>query len=83
MKKDRMKIGFFGLLILTVSLTACGGSEWSRKDQRKLLDRCRAEGGSSSYCKCYLSKAMEQYPNADDVETLDFESAVELSIDCQ
>lgn len=83
MTRDRIKIRLFGLFILTMSLAACGGNDWSRKDQRKLLDRCRAEGGTSSYCKCYLVHAMEQYPNAEDVETLDFESAVELSIDCQ
>lgn len=78
-----MKRRILSILLLQFIAVACGNGEWDRAEQRKLLDRCEAEGGSSSYCKCYLKNAMEQYPNAEDIETLDFESAVELSIDCQ
>lgn len=83
MKWNRLYRNLVVVSIVGFIANACGGNEWSRKDQRKLLDRCEAEGGTSSYCKCYLKNAMEQYPNAEDVETIDFESAVELSIDCQ
>ena len=78
-----MKRRILGILLLLFFAVACGTGEWARADQRKLLDRCAAEGGSSSYCNCYLKNAIEQYPNAEDIETLDFESAVELSMDCQ
>jgi len=74
-----------GLYVFGVSivLTACGGDPWTGAEKDRLVDRCREEGGSRSYCKCYLKNAMESYPNADDVEELDFESAVELSIGCE
>lgn len=64
-------------------LFSCGQSQWSKDDQDKLLKRCISEGGSKSYCKCYLENAMNEYPNAEDMETLDFESAVELSLGCE
>jgi len=80
-----MTKSFYTSLILftfTVLFQACGESEWDSEDQKALVKRCLAEGGSKSYCKCYLKNAMETYPDAEDMEDLDFESAVELSVDC-
>ncbi len=71
------------ILGLGILAASCGSEEWSSVDQNKLLDRCIAEGGTKSYCKCYLSNAMKAYPDADDMDDLDFESSVELSIDCK
>ena len=68
----------FGLL-----LVSCGNKEWRSIDQNKLMKRCMTEGGSKSYCKCYLKNAMAAYPNAKDMNELDFEESVELSINCE
>lgn len=69
---------FFGILLFS-----CSNAEWSSVDQNRLLDRCLAEGGTKSYCKCYLKNAMKAYPNPRDMDNLDFEASVELSIDCE
>lgn len=62
---------------------SCGSSEWSGSEKDRLTKRCRDEGGSKSYCKCYLKNAMKAFPNAKDMEDLDFETSVELSINCE
>ncbi len=80
----RMKSYSIALILgLGVLAVSCANEEWSSVDQNKLLDRCLAEGGTKSYCKCYLSNAMKAYPNAKDMDDLDFEASVELSIDCE
>ena len=71
------------VLVVAVMVTACSGSPWSRADRNALIKRCRAEGGTRSYCNCYLEKAMEKFPHAADMETISFEDAVDLSLDCQ
>ncbi len=70
------------ILTLMIGFYSCGSSTWTADQKSNLRDRCEAEGGSSSYCDCYLENAMETYPNAEDMDELDFESAVELSLDC-
>ena len=80
--KNRIRLTLI-CLFTGLILTSCANSEWSSDDQNKLLDRCQNEGGNRSYCKCYLKNAMEEYPNAEDIDEIDFESAVELSIDCE
>jgi len=69
----------FLIVLFTVG---CSAENWKKDDQDKLLKRCLAEGGTKSYCKCYLENAMEKYPDATAMDNLDFESAVDLSIDC-
>lgn len=71
---------FFMLLITTVS---CSGNEWTSDQQETFLKECAAEGGAGSYCKCYLEKVMEKYPNHADSKNLDFESAVEMAKSCE
>ena len=71
------------LFISVFLLSACSSAEWPREDRNNLLDRCEEEGGTSSYCKCYLKNAMEKYPDPESMETIDFEEAVELSIGCE
>lgn len=82
MIKSSLKIITGFLFLLTVTLSACGDAEWDSKDKNALLDRCQSEGGTKSYCKCYLENAMKEYPNAEDMDEIDFESAVELSLGC-
>ena len=71
------------LVMLTVWFSSCSSDGWSRKEKSKLIDRCRVEGGSRSYCKCYLENAMNTYPAAEDMEDIEFEKAVALSINCK
>jgi hypothetical protein len=80
-----MKKRIFFLSILTAvssGMIACSDSEWSSEDKGKLIDRCRAEGGTRAYCNCYLENAMEKYPIASEMDQMDFETAVELSLEC-
>ncbi len=70
-------------LLFLATLNSCSSSEWDNADQDELIDRCKAEGGSKSYCKCYLKNAMEKFPNADDMDEIQFETAVELSLNCE
>ena len=71
------------LVMLTVWFTSCNNDGWSRNDKSKLIDRCRLEGGSRSYCNCYLENAMNAYPIAAEIEDNEFEKAVALSINCK
>jgi hypothetical protein len=75
---------FIFSLLTSVSggISACSGSEWSSEDKGELIDRCRAEGGSRAYCNCYLENAMEKFPIASEMDQMDFETAVELSLEC-
>lgn len=70
------------LTFISITLLACSDSEWSSEDKGKLIDRCRAEGGTRAYCNCYLENAMEKYPIASEMDQMDFETAVELSLEC-
>jgi len=68
--------------MVALGFFSCGSSTWTSEQRSNLLDRCDAEGGSRSYCNCYLENAMQAYPNAADMDEIDFETAVELSLDC-
>lgn len=81
-KRQQHFFKFLFLIFCAGIMTSCGGDPWTSAEKDRLIDRCREEGGSKTYCKCYLKNAMEAYPDAEEVEELDFESAVELSIDC-
>ena len=71
------------IVLLSVVSFSCGESKWKKKDRDDLKKRCLVEGGSRSYCNCYLENAMAAYPNAQDVYDLSFEEAVELSLNCE
>lgn len=73
-------ISFFTFLVFLIS---CNSGSWSRTNKKALIKKCRAEGGSKDYCNCYLEKAMEKYPIASDMDKIDFETAVELSLNCE
>ena len=64
-------------------ITACNGGPWSEVDQNSFIAECKAEGGKTNYCKCYLTNVMEKYPNASDWKQMDFETAVELAKECE
>ncbi len=70
---------FFALVLLS----ACGSGPWPAEKQDEFLDGCAEEGGSSSYCRCYLDQVMERFPNPADAEKIDFETAVELASKCE
>jgi hypothetical protein len=78
---------FFGAFtVMTVLLfghVSCSGDTWTSDQQDTFLRECDSEGGSGSYCKCYLEKVMEKYPNHADSKNLDFESAVEMAKSCE
>jgi len=74
---------FIGFILLIASVTACSGGPWPKGDQEKFMSDCKDEGGEKSYCSCYLENVMEKYPNVSDFEKMDFETAVELSKDCE
>ena len=76
-------IPFFIFLCGLSGMSACSSGSWPDADQDKFREECAAEGGSRSYCNCYLEKMMEHFPNVSDAEQLDFETAVELSKDCE
>jgi hypothetical protein len=62
---------------------ACSDSNWSKQDKDTVYERCRQEGGSRSYCNCYLKNAMEKFENPAAMEDIDFETAFELSLNCE
>jgi hypothetical protein len=75
--------GFMVLSVLLFTFISCSGDTWTPDQQETFLDECDSEGGSGSYCKCYLEKVMEKYPNYADSKNLDFESAVEMAKSCE
>lgn len=78
-----MRKSVFIILLASLFLVAsCSHSAWSGPQKKELVKRCKAEGGSSAYCNCYLENAMKLYPNPEDMNEIDFESAVELSLNC-
>lgn len=77
-----MKFNLIGITVALISFS-CGSSNWTKADRDQLKERCLSEGGSRSYCNCYLENAMKAYPNAEDMENISFEQAVELSLNCK
>jgi len=80
MKKFNKELLFLGAFLLA---TACSEREWSKEEKDKIYDRCREEGGSRSYCNCYLQNAMEKFHDPEELEEIDFETAFELSLNCE
>ncbi len=74
---------FLAVIVLVFILVSCGGDTWTSEQQDIFLKECDTEGGSSSYCKCYLEKVKEKYPVYADSKKLDFESAVEMAKSCE
>ena len=72
----------FYILFLGV-MCACSNSPWSKADKNQFMDGCMAEGGSKSYCKCYMENVMQQYPIKEDANNMDYETKIELSKDCE
>jgi hypothetical protein len=69
-------------ILFLVFLTACSNSPWTKTEKTEFIDACMNEGGSKSYCKCYMENVMQQYPIKEDANQLDFETKIELSKDC-
>ena len=80
MKRLINRILIFTLLAIT---SACAEKEWSKSEKDKVYDQCRQEGGSRSYCNCYLNNVMEKFHDPDELEEVDFETAYELSLNCE
>lgn len=80
---NRTIAGFTTCLMFQFMAVSCGGDVWTSDQQDTFLKECNSEGGSGSYCKCYLEKVMEKYPNHADSKKLDFESAVEMAKSCE
>ncbi|MBK6527760.1 MAG: hypothetical protein IPG07_20765 [Crocinitomicaceae bacterium] len=80
---NRAIAGFTVFTFLLFAFVSCSGDTWSADQKDTFLAECDAEGGSGSYCKCYLEKVMEKYPNHADSKNLDFESAVEMAKSCE
>lgn len=81
MKSDKKEMKYY--MFVFPFFVACSSGTWSEDERNKFLDECKLEGGSSSYCKCYLEKVMAKYPNHSDAKELDFESAVEMAKSCE
>jgi hypothetical protein len=73
------KIVFISIFILLVS---CSTTPWSKTEKSEFINACMNEGGSKSYCKCYMENVMQEYPIKEDANQLDFETKIELSKDC-
>lgn len=80
---NRAHAGFVVLNMLLFAFVSCNGETWTSDQKEAFLSECDLEGGSGSYCKCYLEKVMEKYPNYADSKNLDFESAVEMAKSCE
>lgn len=73
----------FIYIFVLLSVLSCSHSPWSKEDKKAFLTDCITEGGSKSYCECYMENVMQQYPIKEDANTMDFETKIELSKDCE
>lgn len=74
------KIIYISAFILT---TACSNSPWTKQEKKQFINACMNEGGSKSYCNCYMENVMSEYPIKEDANNMDFESKIEFSKDCK
>lgn len=74
------KIVYISVLVL---ITACSNSPWTKQEKKQFINACVNEGGSKSYCKCYMENVMKEYPIKEDANSIDFETKIELSKDCK
>jgi hypothetical protein len=70
-------------IIIFAICVGCSNGSWPEADQEKFRKACKAEGGTSSYCSCFLENVINKYPNVSDADKMEFEMAVELSKDCE
>lgn len=78
-----IRLKFVLMILWSVICAGCSESSWTKAEQDAFLEGCDDEGGKSSYCQCYMEKVMKLYPNYADSKNLDFETAVELSNQCE
>ena len=77
---------FHKLLVLSaiaVFLHGCSTGEWSHDQKSTILGDCRAEGGTKKYCNCFLENIISQFPDPNEFEKIDFESAVKIAEECK
>ncbi len=80
---SKNQIIFNLLLVLAVFIvSSCSSEAWNKEEQGTFIDECIEEGGSKSYCTCFMNKTMEEYPIYEDSKEIKFEEAVELSKNC-
>lgn len=72
-----------GVIVILICNASCSSGPWPEADQDKFKNECKAEGGTKSYCTCFLENVMNKYPNVSDVDKMEFEMAVELAKDCE
>ena len=57
---------------------SCSSKNWTDSEQTEFVDGCLSEGGTKSYCKCYMENVMNDFPIATDANEIDFEIKIEL-----
>ncbi len=70
-------------IFVLLSVLSCSHSPWSKQDKKAFITACIAEGGSKLYCECYMENVMQEFPIKEDANTIDFETKIELSKDCE
>lgn len=70
-------------IILAVLLLSCSHNNWTNEEQNKFVHECREEGGTKSYCDCFMENVMDKYHIAEDANNIDFETKIELSKNCE
>ena len=71
------------IAILCLGALSCSQDPWTKYEKEEFLDGCEAENGGSFYCKCFMEKMMDKYPNYEDSHNISLEEAVELASECQ
>lgn len=71
------------VIFIAVFFVSCSVDSWTKEEKINFVQSCREEGGSKSYCECYMENVMTDYPIAEDAEDIDFEIKIELSKDCK
>ncbi|HIP36957.1 MAG TPA: hypothetical protein EYG85_08885 [Crocinitomix sp.] len=69
-------------IVVLITLFSCSQSNWTKQEQTEFIEGCKKEGGTKSYCKCYMENVMKQYPIKEDANHLDYEIKIKLSKDC-
>ncbi|MCH2235983.1 MAG: hypothetical protein MK078_17215 [Crocinitomicaceae bacterium] len=74
---------FLIISFIILGVTACSQDPWTKYEKDAFLDGCEEEKGGSYYCKCFMAKMMDKYPNYEDSHNISLEEAVELASECQ
>ena len=72
---------YFLVLTLGLLLLSCSNDPWNGNEKSAFLELC-LENKTSSYCNCFMEKAMSKYPRYEDYEAISFEETVEISEQC-